>query len=195
MKVTIDGIEYPSFSEAERKLGFSKNAISKIIRYREGNTTYRPIGSNKVYTIVVNKNKPITDKQRLNDPKKVWIDDVEYPSFTIAEKKLGFSKRTLSQLLMYRKGNNAIYTPSGSNISYNIVFDKSKPMGKKKITAAKKVWVDDVEYNSYTEADQKLGFPKGSIAVIKHKAKNKKENYYVYTPRNSKFSYKVRFEQ
>ena len=113
---------------------------------------------------------------------KITVNGIEYESCYKAEQELGISKGYLTYLA--KRGTKS-FTRRADNKLFNLEYEGTPNTG----THAKKVWVNDVEYESISAAERALGFPQNAISLLKRRNSN------YYKPRGSDTIYEIKFSK
>ena len=190
IKIIVDNIIYNSIAEAGRQLGLnpvvvlwrlkSKNPNFDNYKYSDDNTeeTYKINKSTKIRkerkkSLVIRKKHSEESKKMMSENKKgkissnrikITIDGVIYNSMTEASKKLNLNINTISKRV---KSNDEKFD------NYNYTENKKEIISSNGI----KIMIDNITYNSMTEAGIKLNLDKQTISRRVKSNDVKFENY------------------
>lgn len=190
IKIIVDDIIYDSMTEAGRQLGLntsvilwrlkSKNPNFDNYKYSEDNKeeTYKINKSTKIRkerkkSLIVKKKHSEESKKMMSENKKgkissnrikITIDGVIYNSMTEASKKLNLNINTISKRV---KSNDEKFD------NYNYTENKKEIISSNGI----KIMIDNITYNSMTEAGIKLNLDKQTISRRVKSNDVKFENY------------------
>lgn len=190
IKIIVDDIIYNSIAEAGRQLGLnpvvvlwrlkSKNPNFDNYKYSDDNTeeTYKINKSTKIRkerkkSLIVRKKHSEESKKMMSENKKgkissngikITINGVIYNSMTEASKKLNLNINTISKRV---KSNDEKFD------NYNYTENKKEIISSNGI----KIMIDNITYNSMTEAGIKLNLDKQTISRRVKSNDVKFENY------------------
>jgi hypothetical protein len=155
IKIIVDDIIYDSITEAGRQLGLNTTVVLWRLKSKNPNfDNYKYSDDNKEETYKINK----------SNENKIIIDGIIYNTMEEASKKLKLNIDTIFKRVISddKKFDNYNYTENQKkNISLNGI----------------KIMIDDVLYNSMTEAGVKLSLSRNTISRRVKSNDVKFENY------------------
>lgn len=162
IKIIVDDIIYDSMTEAGRQLGLNTSVVLWRLKSKNPKfNNYKYFNDNKEDNEIITENKK---NIIISNGIKIIIDGIIYNSMTEASKKLNLNINTISKRV---KSNDTKFD------NYNYTENKNGIISSNGI----KIMIDNITYNSMTEAGIKLNLDKQTISRRVKSNKLKFENY------------------